>query len=152
MTSFRALLVAFLIIPLLELYLLIRIGSWFGILPTLLALMITAVGGVILLKIQGLSTWQRLQDSIARGDVPALEMLEGSMLLIASVLLLAPGFLTDILGLLCLVPPIRRQLARYLLLNWFSINVRIESATRLASAHKPRVIQGDIDNNKKNRR
>lgn len=140
MTSFRALLIAFLIIPLLELYVLIRIGSMIGIWPVLLGMVLTSVSGAILLRTQGISTWRRLQEAIARGDVPALEMLEGAILLIASVLLLAPGFLSDVIGLVCLIPLIRRGLARYLLLHWFSINIRLESATRLAATRKHKVI------------
>lgn len=101
----------FIAIPLIEIYFLIEIGSAIGALPTILAIVFTAVLGVFLIRIQGFSTMQKAQTAIQSGQVPALEMIEGVMLLIAAVLLLIPGFATDTVGFVLLIPPVRKFLA-----------------------------------------
>ena len=73
----------------------------------------TAVLGAMLLRAQGLSTLARVQEASARGEVPALEMIEGLMLLVAGGLLLTPGFFTDAIGFIFLIPPLRQALIRY---------------------------------------
>jgi UPF0716 protein FxsA len=115
MKIFRWLLLAALGTALIELYLLLKIGSAIGALPTLTLIVATAALGAYLLKRQGLATWQRLQESLRRGDIPALEIVEGSILLVGGVLLLMPGFLTDLVGLVCLLPFTREKIARRLL-------------------------------------
>jgi UPF0716 protein FxsA len=105
----------FLLIPILEIYLLIQVGSVIGALPTILLVVGTAVLGGFLLRQQGLSTFMRYQQSIAKGQVPAQEMLEGVLLLIGGVLLMTPGFFTDTLGFLCLLPVTRPWIAKWLM-------------------------------------
>jgi len=107
MNVFPWLLVLFIGIPLFELYLLIQVGSIIGALPTLALVVFTAVLGAALLRRQGLSTVQRIQIAMNRGEVPALEVVEGAILLIGGAMLLTPGFVTDALGFLCLWPPAR---------------------------------------------
>lgn len=102
----------FLAVPLLEIYLLIEIGSVIGAIPTVFMVVFTAVLGVMLLQAQGISTLRRVQEATERGELPAVEMLEGFCLLIGGGLLLIPGFFTDIIGFLCLVPPLRRALIK----------------------------------------
>jgi len=109
----QIMLLLFLSIPLVEIYFLIQVGEVIGALPTVFMVVFTAVLGGILLRIQGLSTLKRVQQASARGEVPALEMLEGMMLMIGGVLLLTPGFFTDTIGFLCLIPPLRQALIRY---------------------------------------
>jgi UPF0716 protein FxsA len=101
-------LLLFVSIPIFELYLLIRVGSMIGALPTIGLTILTAVMGGALVRLQGLSVLGRVRASLDRGEVPALEMLDGALLLIAGFLLLLPGFVTDALGFLLLVPQVRR--------------------------------------------
>jgi UPF0716 protein FxsA len=94
--------------PLMELYVLIEVGSEIGALSTVLLSIFTAILGAGLVRMQGLSVLMRVQQSMAQGEAPAIEMLEGAMLMLSGVLLLFPGFITDILGFLMLIPPLRR--------------------------------------------
>lgn len=110
MNPLGALFLLFLLVPLVEIYFLIKVGSLIGALPTVFLVVFTAVLGVLLLRYQGWVTWQRVQASLARGELPAIEMLEGMVLLIAGALLLTPGFVTDLIGFACLVPRLRRAL------------------------------------------
>ncbi len=96
--------------PLLELYVLIEVGSEIGALPTILLSIFTAILGAALVRLQGVSVLLRVQQTLARGEAPALEMLEGAVLMMAGVMLLFPGFITDAMGFLMLVPPLRRRL------------------------------------------
>jgi UPF0716 protein FxsA len=95
-------------IPLFELYWLIEMGSLVGALPTLFLVIFTAVLGGLLVRLQGFSTAMRVRETMGRGEVPAIEMLEGALLLISGFLLLLPGFFTDAVGFLLLIPPLRR--------------------------------------------
>jgi UPF0716 protein FxsA len=95
-------------LPLIELYFLIQVGSFIGALPTIVLSVFTAVLGGLLMRQQGLSTAMRVQKSMARGEVPALEMMEGMAILVAGGVLLLPGFMTDALGFLLLIPWVRR--------------------------------------------
>lgn len=97
-------------IPLTELYFLIEVGSRIGALPTIFLTVFTAVLGGMMVRMQGFSTAMRVRSGMERGEVPAIEMLEGLLLLISGILLLLPGFFTDLFGFLCLVPPIRRAM------------------------------------------
>lgn len=106
----RILLLLFVVIPIVEMWLLIRLGSVIGALPTIALVILTAVIGVALLRHQGLQTLLRSRERMAAGELPAVEMLEAMVLAISGVLLLAPGFATDTLGFLGLVPPLRRWL------------------------------------------
>ena len=112
----------FLLVPLAEIYLLIVVGGWIGALPTVFLVVFTAVLGALLLRHQGFWTLQRVRRAMERGQVPAVEMLEGVMLVAGGALLLTPGFITDVVGFACLLPPLRRRVAvawlrRYLVLR-----------------------------------
>jgi len=96
----------FLLVPLVEIYVLIQVGSVIGALPTVILVVLTAVIGVGLLRSQGLRTWMRAQEQLARGLLPAVELLEGMLLMLAGAFLLTPGFVTDTLGFLLLVPAV----------------------------------------------
>lgn len=98
--------------PLVEIYLLIQVGSVIGGLPTVLLIILTAIVGVGLLKQQGLSTLMAAQQSLTRGELPALQLLEGAALLVSGALLLTPGFVTDFIGFLGLIPLTRQALLR----------------------------------------
>ena len=96
-----------LVIPIAEIAAFIAVGQQIGIGWTLLMILVTAVIGTILLRVQGFGLLARAQGEIAAGRVPARELVHGVMLLIAGVLLLTPGFITDALGFLLFVPPLR---------------------------------------------
>ncbi|MGR9045774.1 MAG: FxsA family protein [Gammaproteobacteria bacterium] len=117
MRVFQIVLLLFLIIPFVEIYLLLTIGGIIGVLPTIFLVVFTAVLGAWLLRQQGFATWRRFQASMAQGIVPAYEMIEGPLLLVGGALLLTPGFFTDALGFACLIPQLRRKLARYIIEN-----------------------------------
>ncbi len=104
-------LILFIGVPLVEIYLLIEVGGIIGALPTVFAVVFTAVLGVSLIRIQGFSTLQKAQKSMDQGMLPATEMFEGLMLLFAALCLLIPGFFTDAVGFLLLVPPLRTLIA-----------------------------------------
>ena len=111
MAPFPVFLLLFLLVPLVEIYFLIVVGGWIGAFPTVALVVLTAVLGASLARNQGLATMQRLQQTIGRGEPPALEMLEGGLLLVGALLLLTPGFFTDLAGFACLFPATRRWLA-----------------------------------------
>jgi UPF0716 protein FxsA len=140
MNPFPLLLLLFLFVPLLEIWLLIKVGGIIGALPTVALVVLTAVIGATLARHQGLVTLQRLQATLARGETPAIEMVEGALLLIGALLLLTPGFFTDALGFACLVPPLRRRLA------WWALR-RIAVVTP-GGVHPPghanRTIEGEF--------
>ena len=94
----------FVVVTLAEIYVLVTVGQTIGGLSTVLLVIITAFIGSHLLKQQGWSTMAKAQQSIAEGRTPALEMFEGVVILVSGILLLTPGFITDILGLLGLMP------------------------------------------------
>lgn len=98
---------ALLIIPLLEIAVFVVIGGQIGVLSTLGLVVVTAIGGAILLRIQGFDLMTRIRADMEAGRVPARELVHGVMILIAGALLLTPGFVTDTCGFLLFVPPVR---------------------------------------------
>lgn len=109
------LLILFIALPILELWLLIKIGGMIGFFPTVALILLTAAIGSQLVRRQGLTVLQRIRESQARGEMPALPMLDGAALLLAGLMLLTPGFLSDALGFVLLVPGLRQKIARRLL-------------------------------------
>ncbi len=97
----------FLAVPIIEIYLLIQVGQVIGAGWTIMLVVLTAVIGVWLLRIQGLSTLTRAQQKLQENELPAREILEGMGLLVAGALLLTPGFFTDGVGFFLLFPPTR---------------------------------------------
>ncbi len=114
---FPVITIIFLIVPVLEIYLLIEVGQVIGALWTAFLVVLTAVIGVRLLKIQGISTLMRAQDKMQTGQAPAQEMLEGVGLVVAGAFLLTPGFFTDTVGFILLFPPTRVWLVRKVVTN-----------------------------------
>ncbi len=153
MPLFRILFLLFLSIPVIEIYLLIQVGEVIGALPTIFIVVFTAVLGVALLRRQGLVTLTRVQAALARGELPALALLEGALLLVAGALLLTPGFFTDAIGFILLIPPLRQSLVQSLLLRGlfqtggsfrgggFSGGSTYEGQS--GESHGPKVIEGE---------
>lgn len=112
---FQILLIAFLAVPILEIYLLFQVGGIIGAGWTILIVIGTAILGASLLRQQGLATWTRLNQSIAQGQLPPTVLVEGILLLLSGAFLLTPGFFTDGIGFLFLMPPVRKMFASYLL-------------------------------------
>jgi UPF0716 protein FxsA len=106
--------VLFVVTPLVELYVLIQVGQLVGAIPTVVALLVISVVGAALVKAEGLRAWVRFRDALAEARLPAKEVVDGALLLFAGALLLTPGFVTDGLGLLCLLPPSRALINRAL--------------------------------------
>jgi UPF0716 protein FxsA len=115
LNPFGTLLLLFLVVPLAEIYLLIQAGGVIGALNTVALVVLTAVVGAWLLRLQGLATLRRVQQSLERGELPETALVEGVLLLLAGALLLTPGFITDAVGFALLVPAARVALARTVL-------------------------------------
>ena len=106
------LLLAFILIPVVEIMVFIEIGGWIGLWPTIAIVILTAVAGTALLRRQGLAVLMRFREATARGELPVMEIFVGLCLLVAGALLLTPGFVTDILGFCLFVPQFRNLVAR----------------------------------------
>ena len=103
----------FIAVPLVELYFIIVVGEMIGAFWTVILVILTAFIGINLLRIQGMSTLIRAQRNMVQGQVPAMEMMEGIALGVAGVMLLTPGFITDTMGALLLIPATRQAIIRY---------------------------------------
>ncbi len=112
---FKIFFLGFLFVPLIELYVLIQVGSGLGALTTIGLCLFTAALGAFLLKLQGIETINRVSEQVKNGEMPATELVGGFILMISGVLLLTPGFITDIIGFLCLVPGLRLEVAGWIL-------------------------------------
>ncbi|TYW39307.1 FxsA family protein [Vibrio cholerae] len=112
---FPILLFLFIAVPVIEIALFIQVGGVLGVWPTIALVMLTAIVGASLVRSQGLQTLLTVQQRLAQGQLPAQQILEGVMLAVAGVLLLTPGFFTDILGMLVLLPAPRAYLAKQLM-------------------------------------
>ena len=111
----RIALILFIIVPLFEMIVLIEVGSIIGAIPTVFLVVLTATVGIWLLKLEGMQTWARVQQKLAQGAIPETELLEGVMLIVGGALLLTPGFVTDTVGFICLLPGLRRPIARWMI-------------------------------------
>jgi len=118
-------------IPLIEILVFIEVGSEIGALNTVIITVVTALIGVVLIRIQGLSVLMRARATLDRQETPVNEIFEGIFLALAGLFLIIPGFVTDTIGFLLLVPPLRRALAGYMASrsNFVAANVR-QSARR----------------------
>ena len=113
---------AFTLVPFVEIYILIKIGSYIGALNTVVVVILTGLLGALLARYQGLQTALRVRESLQRGEIPGSEMLDALLILLAGIVLLTPGFLTDAAGIMLLVPRtrslckqwIRRKLTRWI--------------------------------------
>jgi UPF0716 protein FxsA len=136
---FKFLFLLLLLLPLIELFFLIQVGGIIGALPTIALCIFTAALGTLLLRSQGIQTLRRAQIKIENGDMPATDVIEGLILLVAGVMLLTPGFLTDAVGFFCLVPGPRTRIATSILM-WF---IQQQKRRRSGSAHTV-IIEGEF--------
>lgn len=111
---FFKLLLLFLIVPIIEIYLLIKVGSWIGGIPTIASLVFLSLLGAYLMRTQGFRIIAEIRDQLSRGRLPAAQLLDGAMVFVGGVLLMTPGFFTDFLGIFFLVPVTRRLIKMWL--------------------------------------
>ncbi len=123
---FYKLLLLFTVVPFVELMLLLEVGRVIGVLPTLMVIVITGIIGATLARIQGLSTLNRIRAQLQEGRLPADAMIDGVLILAAALVLLTPGFLTDLIGFFLLIP-LGRSLIRARLRNYFRNKLMVQT-------------------------
>jgi UPF0716 protein FxsA len=126
--------------PFVELYVLIKVGALIGAIPTIALIVFSAVLGALLLRRQGFELVRGVREGMARGEWPAAGMLEGVLVLASGVLLMVPGFVSDLIALLLLVPATRRRALRWFLARRRAAPGQDESHGR----RRPYVIEGEF--------
>jgi UPF0716 protein FxsA len=101
------LIVLFIVVPIVELWVILQIGDWLGLWPTVGLLIVDSVLGSMLMRAQGRAAWRRFSEALSAGRPPAREVIDGALIVGGGALLLTPGFLSDIVGLALLLPPTR---------------------------------------------
>jgi UPF0716 protein FxsA len=101
------LVILFIVVPIAEIYVIIKIGGLIGVLPTIALLILDGFLGAALLRSQGRAVWRRFNEALEAGRIPAREVFDGAMVIFGGALLMTPGFITDVFGLLLLIPPSR---------------------------------------------
>jgi UPF0716 protein FxsA len=124
-----ALLALFIVVPLAELYVILRVGDAIGAIWTILLLAADSVLGAILLRTQGRSVWRRFNAALADGKMPHREVIDGVLVVFGGAFLITPGFITDVVGILLLVPPTRAVIRR-LLVSRLGRRIAVNAATR----------------------
>ncbi len=135
----------FVVVPLAELFVIIQVGQAIGVWWTIGILIADSILGSVLMRSQGRSAWRRFNDAVRAGRVPAREVVDGALVIFGGALLLTPGFLTDILGLVLLLPP-TRAVVRAVLLRRFAH--RLVVAATAPRRRRPDDIDGtaaDVD-------
>ena len=145
---FLRLIILFVTVPLVELYLLLRLAELTGPLPTFLLVIVTGIIGSWLAKHEGLIAWQKFHAALAEGRAPSREIQDGLMIVFAAALLLTPGLLTDVVGFAMLIPVGRDLIRRFVLSKMFRGfgSVQIQTTTfessRLHPYDDPNTIEG----------
>ncbi|MGB8275556.1 MAG: FxsA family protein [Alphaproteobacteria bacterium] len=140
---------ALIAVPLIEIAVLVTVGRHIGVLPTLGLLLLAALAGTTLLRVQGFAVLRRAQEALDRDEFPVVEVFDGVCLLVAGALLLAPGFVTDVLALILLLPPVRALLRRILARHWLATGAIHVSPEDMAAGpgetdERGRVIEGEF--------
>jgi UPF0716 protein FxsA len=110
----------FIIVPLAELYVIIQVGQAIGALPTIALLVLDSILGAVLMRSQGRAAWLRFRLALEEGRIPGREVLDGALVIFGGAFLLTPGFITDVIGAVLLIPP-TRALVRRLLVRRFTV-------------------------------
>jgi UPF0716 protein FxsA len=124
-----ALLALFIVVPLAELYVILKVGDAIGAIWTILLLAADSVLGSILLRAQGRSVWRRFNAALTDGKMPHREVIDGVLVVFGGAFLITPGFITDVVGILLLVPPTRAVIRR-LLVSRLGRRIAVSAATR----------------------
>ena len=142
--------IVFVVVPIAEIAVLIAVGDVIGLWPTIFLLIAFSVAGAMLAKQQGIAVWRSFRASIARGEVPTADIMDGFLVLFGAALLLTPGFLTDVLGLLLLFPVsralVKRSLRRgagWLVLSRFPFLGAVREATQSKNPEAPKVVEAN---------
>ena len=120
---FTKLLILFIIVPVVELYILIEVGKKIGSLPTIGIIVLTGILGAYLVKRQGFMILKKIQNDLNEGIMPGDSLIQGAIILIGGILLLTPGFITDIIGFVFLIPVSRLVVKKYLL-KWLKGKIK----------------------------
>jgi UPF0716 protein FxsA len=134
----------FIVIPIVEIYVIIQVGQAIGPWWTIALLIADSIIGSMLMRAQGRSAWRRFNDAVATGRVPAREVLDGALVIFGGALLLTPGFVTDIFGLAFLLPP-TRAVIRGLLVRRFAGRLVVAVPGAMRSRGGPGRPGGDVD-------
>ncbi len=138
----RYLLVLFVVVPIVELFVLLKLAELVGALATIALILLTGVVGAFLAKSQGIAAWRRIQNEFSRGHMPTDELLDGLMIFAGGVTLLTPGLITDTLGF-CLMIPYTRYLIKLYLRKW--IQKKMEDGQIYINKDPPETIVIDAD-------
>jgi UPF0716 protein FxsA len=130
------LLLAFLVVPVVEIYVLIQVGQAIGTLPTVILLVLDALLGTWLFKREGRKAWTALRVALEERRVPGKEVADGALVVVGGAFLITPGFVSDIVGVLCLLPPTRAVL-RVMLTGFFTRRLLGPAASRLPGTGRP---------------
>ena len=129
-------------IPLIEIYLMIKVGGFIGAFNTIFLIFFTAITGIYFVRLAGLNTLRSGFNQLVKNEIPIYEIISGAALAFAALLLIIPGFLTDIVGFLLIIPPSRRIIIK-LISSKFNIKKRNKNVDE-------NVIEGDIEESKQN--
>jgi UPF0716 protein FxsA len=124
------------VVPLVETFVLIEVGSLIGPLPTVLLLLLDGVLGAWLARREGIAVLRQLSEDLKQGLPPARHLMEGALVLVGAVLLITPGFTTDLVGMLLLIPFTRRRIAP-LVLRYLAARFQIRGFEEQASSPRP---------------
>jgi UPF0716 protein FxsA len=139
------LILIFIVVPIAELAVIIQVGGQIGVWWTIAILVADSILGSVLMRSQGRASWRRFNEALQAARPPAREALDGVLVIFGGALLLTPGFITDILGLILLIPP-TRALVRRVLVKRFADRMIIAAQTRVASPPRPGGSRpGDVD-------
>jgi UPF0716 protein FxsA len=143
------LLILFIVVPIVELYVIIQIGGAIGVLPTLALLVADALLGSLLLRQQGRGAWRRFNAALEERRFPGREVADGLMIAVGGTLLLTPGFITDIFGLVLLIPPsralVRRAMRAYFSRRFVVVNVGRRAAGYGRRGERPYDFEGTAE-------
>lgn len=143
----RILFIIFIVVPIIEMAILIKVGGAIGALPTIAMVFLTAMIGMALLKQQGPSTLRRAQEKMQHGGIPAKEMVEGIFLAVGGALLLTPGFVTDGIGFCCLIPGLRQWIILWGMkhIRFNSVHVQTSGFSKAQGFRQDDVIEGKFE-------
>ncbi len=138
------LVVLFIVVPAVEIYVLIQVGQAIGALPTVALLLIDALLGAALSRREGRKAWRALRTALDEQRLPAREVVDGALVVLGGAFLLTPGFVTDVIGVLCLLPPTRALLRRSLT-GLATRRLRTATTRRTGRARPPyNVVEGEV--------
>jgi UPF0716 protein FxsA len=129
------LVLAFLVVPIVEIYVIVQVGEQIGVLPTVLLLILESALGAWIVRREGARAWRALRDAITVGQLPSRELADAALVLVGGVLLLTPGFVTDVFGFFFVLPP-TRPLARRLLTGYLARRATV-TVSRLGGPSGP---------------